>query len=471
MRRPYVTALAGCAWITWSFAAAAAPVIRVAVVTIKAVGVDEAASAALPGVVAQQISNHRGFAAVGADAVVAKQPANCAADDACLARMAPAVPADFVVIGQLRRDGQRFALDLRLVDPREAKRNRKASETMRRVESVALNVELCLKSLFEGLVPPPEPVPPALPVARNEAPPPAAPAVPPAPPVAAKTTPPKPKNTKRSLALITVTRGEGFSEKQANTLEEILLGALDGTHRFKVIGRTDITALLNLESQKQTLGCGDDAACMAQIAGALGADLVGTADIGRLGSTMVISLKLIDVASATVVVRVQQRAKSEEALADGIQVMANDVVLSLWPDAIITAPTPPTPAVVAAPPPTPTPTLAPSRSPAPAMATIPPAVTTPAPIPAPVVANPGTPRWLRNAGWAATAVGLVGIAVAAGLGASAASMQTHLKTTKQDGAAALNEVNSANSRALGANILFGAGGAVGVAGLVVLVAF
>ena len=72
----------------------------------------------------------------------------------------------------------------------------------------------------------------------------------------------------KSLALVTVSQGEGFSEKQVRTIEEVILASLEGTRRFKVVGRADIDALLTLDARKQVAGCADDAGCLAQIAGA-----------------------------------------------------------------------------------------------------------------------------------------------------------------------------------------------------------
>src|SRR3954463_15382887 len=76
-----------------------------------------------------------------------------------------------------------------------------------------------------------------------------------------------------SMALLRVTGGEGVTAKEAATIEEVLLTALDRTGRFKMIGRSDIAALLDLEARKQVVGCEENAACMTEIAAALGVDL------------------------------------------------------------------------------------------------------------------------------------------------------------------------------------------------------
>lgn len=71
-----------------------------------------------------------------------------------------------------------------------------------------------------------------------------------------------------------------------------------------VISASDIRAMLRVEKQKQQLGCDDTAAsvsCMAEIGGALGAERMLTASLGRLGQTYIYSLKLINVPEARVI--------------------------------------------------------------------------------------------------------------------------------------------------------------------------
>jgi hypothetical protein len=143
---------------------------------------------------------------------------------------------------------------------------------------------------------------------------------------------PKPRPSKQSLAVVAVTRGEGFSDRQVDTIEELLLAALDETGHFKVTGRSDIKALLTLESQKQAVGCEDDG-CMAQIAGALGVDLAATANIGKLGSNIILTLKVIDVKSITVIVRAVETVRSDDALPDATTAIAGRIVCALWPKA------------------------------------------------------------------------------------------------------------------------------------------
>jgi hypothetical protein len=55
----------------------------------------------------------------------------------------------------------------------------------------------------------------------------------------------------------------------------------------------DIERLVSLEMKKDVLGC-TEVTCMAEIAGALGADFVVTGEIGQIGSSRLMSIRVVD---------------------------------------------------------------------------------------------------------------------------------------------------------------------------------
>lgn len=91
----------------------------------------------------------------------------------------------------------------------------------------------------------------------------------------------------------------------AAILDDLLITELTLKHGAQVIGSGDIEAMLNLEEQKDTLGC-DEVTCAAQIAGALGAGYLVTGSLSRLGDSLIVQLSLID----SKAIRVAARAKS-----------------------------------------------------------------------------------------------------------------------------------------------------------------
>lgn len=131
--------------------------------------------------------------------------------------------------------------------------------------------------------------------------------------------------TRPTLAMLGVHAGEGFDAREVATIEELLLGRLDDTDDFRVVGRSDIVALLGFERQKVALGCTSDS-CLAEIAGAVGAALLATGDVGRVGGVTVVSLKLIDPAAATVVGRASRTVENPAELTTKIGELVREVV-------------------------------------------------------------------------------------------------------------------------------------------------
>ncbi len=70
----------------------------------------------------------------------------------------------------------------------------------------------------------------------------------------------------------------------------------------QVVSAEEIRSMVQVEGEKQQLGCRSDKelACLAEIGGALGVERVVIGSLGRLGSTYVYSLKLVDVGHAQV---------------------------------------------------------------------------------------------------------------------------------------------------------------------------
>jgi hypothetical protein len=75
---------------------------------------------------------------------------------------------------------------------------------------------------------------------------------------------------------------------------------------LSVIGMDEVRAMLDLEAQKQLVGCADDS-CLAEIAAALGVDTVLVGSIARVGDQHFFGLRRIQQTSATVKGQVNQR--------------------------------------------------------------------------------------------------------------------------------------------------------------------
>jgi TolB-like protein len=102
----------------------------------------------------------------------------------------------------------------------------------------------------------------------------------------------------------------GIDAGHVAPLSEVLTTELTALGRFEVISARDIQAMLEHEANKQAMGC-NDAACFAEIGGALGADNLLIPQVSRLEDTFVVNIKLIDVKQARILRRVSERVDDD----------------------------------------------------------------------------------------------------------------------------------------------------------------
>jgi hypothetical protein len=105
----------------------------------------------------------------------------------------------------------------------------------------------------------------------------------------------------------------GVDTKVAPVLTELVLEALLTRHRLPALGPSDLKDMLNVEQQRQLLGC-EESQCLSELAGALGAARLVSGLVGRLGELYLINLKMVDLASAQVLARASKKfARIEDA--------------------------------------------------------------------------------------------------------------------------------------------------------------
>ncbi len=109
--------------------------------------------------------------------------------------------------------------------------------------------------------------------------------------------------------------GEKNAAKLVGSILVVELGAIDG---IDVTSTQDLARMLEVEAERQALGCGDTS-CLAELAGAMGASLVVYSDLGRLGERYVLTLNLFDSDKASAVARTTVKAPNVEGIADGLR--------------------------------------------------------------------------------------------------------------------------------------------------------
>jgi len=93
----------------------------------------------------------------------------------------------------------------------------------------------------------------------------------------------------------------------------------------QVISSEDVRSLLSHQKNRLVLGCGADAACLADLGGALGVDEIVAGRLGRLGSTWVLELRRLDVKQARNLASVTRAVGSAEALVGAVRSAAGEL--------------------------------------------------------------------------------------------------------------------------------------------------
>src|SRR3954468_24735019 len=109
----------------------------------------------------------------------------------------------------------------------------------------------------------------------------------------------------------------------AASFSETFALRLNQTKLVQVITPRDAAAVLGGERQRQLLGCSDDGtSCLAELAGALGADGIVTGEIAQVGSVIQLTVKVLGARDAKVLFETLERFKSEEEVLDALDRIA-----------------------------------------------------------------------------------------------------------------------------------------------------
>lgn len=101
---------------------------------------------------------------------------------------------------------------------------------------------------------------------------------------------------------------------------------------LSVIASSDMQAILGIERQRQLLGCSDEgSSCMAELAGALGADGVVTGTVVRVGKKYQVNVRIIDARNARPLALYSEQADREEDLFGLLDLAAQALVNELQP--------------------------------------------------------------------------------------------------------------------------------------------
>jgi hypothetical protein len=123
--------------------------------------------------------------------------------------------------------------------------------------------------------------------------------------------------------------GTEVKEGQIRTYTDLLATSWSRFEGLNVLTSKDLAQAMDVEAQKKALGC-DDSGCLAEIAGALGADYVALGSVGILGQVNVFNLSLYDAKNARSMTRQKFETRNLEEVSrhidESVSVMGQEAL-------------------------------------------------------------------------------------------------------------------------------------------------
>jgi TolB-like protein len=115
---------------------------------------------------------------------------------------------------------------------------------------------------------------------------------------------------------------------RAARYQRLLVQALSRAQGLSVVASSDVARFAELGAAQQASSCDADA-CLAEIAGALGADLVVFGEVGKLGDRALVQLSLFDQKQGGIIARATDEGQSVDELAGRVDHVAKELVRPL----------------------------------------------------------------------------------------------------------------------------------------------
>lgn len=121
------------------------------------------------------------------------------------------------------------------------------------------------------------------------------------------------------LIVLDLVGGAGIEAAAVNSLTATVAAEVARRGVFEVSSSREIAMALGIERQKQLLGCSPEgASCLTELAGALGADLVLSGTIARLGNAWTLTLQTADARTSRNIGRAVRIAPDLSDFAQGL---------------------------------------------------------------------------------------------------------------------------------------------------------
>ena len=130
---------------------------------------------------------------------------------------------------------------------------------------------------------------------------------------------PKPASKQTRVAVSEVEAGPSVDPKLAHFVTTLVTSELRRQPNLVITSQEDVKNLLGFERQKALLGC-VETSCLAEIGGALGVEQIVTGSMAKIGESIVLVLRAIDVRHGAVLREVTRRLRraSQDTLLDAL---------------------------------------------------------------------------------------------------------------------------------------------------------
>jgi TolB-like protein len=261
---------------------------RVFVFDLESAGVDESVAKQVATQVAEALHAVGSYDVLTPDDVSAvldlqqnRELLACEDDTACLAQISERVNAELVVSGTVGKVGSEVMLSLSVIEAKVAKVRERVSGAIGTAAEHPARVAALVQQLMG--------------VSASEA---------------ARFS--LPDGADLSFAVFDLTAA-GVTEDVATNLTQVLSTEIKRVDGASVIGKDDVSAMLELEATKSAVGCSDSTECLAEIGGALGVERIVTGHVGKVADSYVVSLRLISTREVKVENRVSETFRGLEA--------------------------------------------------------------------------------------------------------------------------------------------------------------
>lgn len=124
----------------------------------------------------------------------------------------------------------------------------------------------------------------------------------------------------RHAVMVLALRAQGVDADTTRTIDGLIAVELSKVPELSVMSNTDVKEIVGLEAQKGQLGCdSEDGSCLAEMAGAMGAEHVIFGQVGKLDRLLVINLNLYEARSARVVKRLTVQTENVSTVPKALQ--------------------------------------------------------------------------------------------------------------------------------------------------------